>query len=261
MRLRIQGRPEKVLTVKQLPKIVISLFLLAVSYLSQAADIAPIRVAVASNFKNSLTEIAANYAEQSGQKIIISSASTGTLYNQIRHGAPFDLFLSADKKRAQLIEQSSLGVQGSRFTYAQGQLTFWAPREAKVDLTTLKQYSGRFAIANPKLAPYGLAAEQTLKKLHFWTQFSYVQGANISQTYQFIESGNVGAGLVAYAQLLQNQQLKADQYYLIPVHLHQAILQQGVLLAATKQPEKVQQFIDYLISAEVQALIREKGYL
>ena len=241
--------------------IVISLFFLAVSFLSQAADIAPIKVAVASNFKNSLTEIAANYALQSGQKIIISSASTGTLYNQIRHGAPFDLFLSADKKRAQLIEQSGLGVKGSRFTYAQGQLAFWAPKEAKVDLTTLKQYSGRFAIANPRLAPYGLAAEQALKALHLWRRFSYVQGTNISQTYQFIESGNVEAGLVAYAQLLQNQQLKAEQYYLLPAQLHQAIVQQGVLLAATKQPEKVQQFIDYLLSDETQALLSEKGYL
>ena len=241
--------------------IVISLFFLAVSFLSQAADIAPIKVAVASNFKNCLIEIAANYALQSGQKVIISSASSGTLYNQIRHGAPFDLFLSADKKRAQLIEQSGLGVKGSRFTYAQGQLAFWAPRQAKVDLSTIKQYSGLFAIANPRLAPYGLAAEQTLKTLRFWSQFSYVQGANISQTYQFIESGNVEAGLVAYAQLLQNQQLETEQYYLIPAHLHQAILQQGVLLTATKQPEKVQQFIDYLISPEVQGLIREKGYL
>ncbi|HEY5716511.1 MAG TPA: molybdate ABC transporter substrate-binding protein [Psychromonas sp.] len=250
------------LRIKNSISIVISLFFLALSFLALAADFAPIKVAVASNFRNSLTEIAANYTVQSGQKVLISSASSGTLYNQIRHGAPFDLFLSADQKRAQLIEQSALGVKGSRFTYAQGQLAFWVPRQqAKVDLTTLKQYSGRFAIANPRLAPYGLAAEQALKALHLWRQFSYVQGANISQTYQFIESGNVEAGLVAYAQLLQNPLLKAEQYYLLPAHLHQPIVQQGVLLAAAKQPEKVQQFIDYLISAEVQALLREKGYL
>lgn len=247
--------------LKNCVNLIISFFFLVVCFLSQAADIAPIKVAVASNFKNCLTEIAANYTVQTGQKIIISSASTGTLYNQIRHGAPFDLFLSADKKRAQLIEQSSLGVKGSRFTYAQGQLAFWAPGEAKTDLSTLKQYSGRFAIANPKLAPYGAAAEQALKTLHLWSQFSYVQGANISQTYQFIESGNAGAGLVAYVQLLQNQQAKNKQYFLLPAHLHQTILQQGVLLAAAKQPEKVQQFIDYLISPEVQASLRAKGYL
>ena len=156
------------IAIKASIKVAMTLSLLVFSQLTQAADQTAIKVAVASNFKSSLIEIGNYYEAQTGQRIIISSASTGTLYNQIRHGAPFDLFLSADKKRAQLIEQSQFGIIGSRFTYAQGQLAFLAPKQAKVDLVTLKQYSDRLAIANPKLAPYGLAAKETLQQLHLF---------------------------------------------------------------------------------------------
>jgi len=247
--------------IKTSIKIASTLFFLALSCLTQAASQIPIKVAVASNFKNSLAEIAGRYKAKTGQSILISSASTGTLYNQIRHGAPFDLFLSADKKRAQLIEQSAQGVAGSRFTYAQGQLAFWAPLQTEVTLSDLKQYRGQLAIANPKLAPYGLATTESLKSLQLWTHFSYVQGANISQTYQFIESGNARAGFVAYALLVQNRQVNSESYFLIPHHLHKDILQQGVLLKAAQQPQEVQKFIDYLTSNEVQSLIRARGYL
>ena len=242
-------------------KILIALILSVFSYQTLAVEQTAIKVAVASNFKTSLTEIAKNYKAQTGQSILISSASTGTLYNQIRHGAPFDLFLSADKKRAQLIAQSPQGIAGSSFTYAQGQLAFWATQQTGVSLDSLKQYKGKLAIANPKLAPYGLAAQQSLKSLELWSHFNYVQGANISQTYQFVDSGNVRAGLVAYAQLVQNKQISRDSYIVLPEYLHKKILQQGVLLKAAKQPEEVQKFIDYLTSDSVQSLIRDKGYL
>ncbi|WP_028862891.1 molybdate ABC transporter substrate-binding protein [Psychromonas aquimarina] len=219
---------------------------------------ASIKVAVASNFKTTLNEIALRYQQLSGDKVIISSASTGTLFNQIRHGAPFDLFLSADSERAVLIEDSKYGVKGSRFTYAQGRLAFWLPQGEKVNQQTLLDFSGRLAIANPKLAPYGLASKQTLKQLNLWQRFSYIKGANIAQTYQFIDSGNINAGFVAYSLLLQNNK---QHYYLIPDNLHQPILQQGVLLTAAADNKKVLNFINYLKSETTQAFIREKGYL
>lgn len=234
-------------------KLLLSVLLLITSSYSYSA----IKVAVASNFKTTLTEIAHNYEQQTGHKVLISSASTGILYNQIQHGAPFDLFLSADSERALLIEDSLKGVKGTRFTYAQGILAFWMPHNTNVNQQSLQNYQGRLAIANPKLAPYGLASQETLQQLALWQQFSYVQGANISQAYQFIDSGNIEAGLVAYSLLLQNNE---TNYFLIASELHQPILQQGVLLAGSKKASEVQTFIDYLTSESVQSLIRAKGY-
>ncbi|WP_415229789.1 molybdate ABC transporter substrate-binding protein [Psychromonas sp.] len=220
---------------------------------------ASIKVAVASNFKTTLMEIAADYEQQTGQQILISSASTGILYHQIQQGAPFDLFLSADLKRAKLTEDSNKGVKGSRFTYAQGRIALWMPQSLEpVNLSSLQKFRGRVAIANPKLAPYGLAAEQALTHLNLLTQFSYVQGANISQTYQFVDSGNVEAGFVAYSLLLEHQ---ADHFVLIPAGYYQPILQQGVLLSGSTQTREVQDFMNYLTSEKTQKVIRSKGYL
>jgi len=220
---------------------------------------AALKVAVASNFKVTLDEIAVRYQQQTGERIVISSASTGTLYNQIRHGAPFDLFLSADSERAQLIEQSSFGMPGSRFTYAQGRLAFWQPKSSGiVDENTLLALTGRVAIANPRLAPYGLAAQQALQTLKLWSTLSYIKGGNISQTYQFIDTGNIASGFVAHSLLLQNN---ATNYYLLPIDSHQPILQQGVMLSNSTDHQAVQQFIDFLQSESIVKFIRSKGYL
>jgi len=220
---------------------------------------AALKVAVASNFKVTLEEIATRYQHQTGEEIVIASASTGTLYNQIRHGAPFDLFLSADSERARLIEQSPLGVAGSRFTYAQGQLAFWQPNSTNVvDQHSVLTLNGRVAIANPKLAPYGLAAQQALQSLKLWSKLSYIKGSNISQTYQFIDTGNIASGFVAHSLLLQNNE---NNYYLLPSNSYQPILQQGVLLSNSKNLQAAQQFIDFLQSASTVMFIQSKGYL
>lgn len=220
---------------------------------------ASLKVAVASNFKVTLDKIATLYQQQFGQKILVSSGSTGTLYHQIKHGAPYDLFLSADSERARLIEQSSLGITGSRFTYAQGELAFWYPRgEHPVNEDSLLAFKGRVAIANPKLAPYGLAAQQALQTLHMWSKLSYIKGANISQTYQFIDTANIEAGFVAHSLLLQNSE---TNYYLLPIDSYQPILQQGVMLTNSKNSIAVQQFVDFLQSETIVKLIRSKGYL
>lgn len=220
---------------------------------------ATLKVAVASNFKVTLEEIISLYSQQSDQKILVSSGATGVLYNQIKHGAPFDLFLSADSERAALIEESTSGVKGSRFTYAQGKLAFWVPKsEHEVNQQTLFSYNGRVAVANTKLAPYGLATQQALQKLDLWDKFSYVTGNNISQTYQFIDTGNVRAGFVALALLLQNQQ---SDYYLLPIDSYLPILQQGVMLANSQNKKALQAFVDFIKSQKVQSFIRSKGYL
>lgn len=220
---------------------------------------AALKVAVASNFKVTLEKIVSLYQQQYDQEIVISSASTGTLYNQIKHGAPFDLFLAADSKRALLIEQSPLGIEGSRFTYAQGRLAFWYPHsESHVDKSNLMHFNGRVAIANPKLAPYGLAAKQALQTLQLWSKLSYIQGNNIVQTYLFIETGNIKAGFVAYASLVQKGE---KNYYLLPLDSYQPILQQAVMLTKSKDKVALQHFVDFLKSDPIVKLIQTKGYL
>ena len=220
---------------------------------------ASLKIAVASNFKVTLSDIIKLYAQKSDQKVLISSGSTGILYNQITHGAPFDLFLSADKQRAELIEQSAVGVSGSRFTYARGKLAFWLPGSmTEVNQSSLIDFEGRVAIANPQLAPYGLATKQALQTFNLWQKFSYIKGNNIAQVYQFIDTGNIGAGFVAHTLLLQN---KATKYFLLPTDSYQPILQQGVMLSASKNKKAAQQFIDFLQSDSIQHFIRSKGYL
>jgi molybdate transport system substrate-binding protein len=220
---------------------------------------ASLKIAVASNFKVTLEEIITLYAHQSDQQILVSSGSTGVLYNQINHGAPFDLFLSADKERAELIEASEYGLKGSRFTYARGKLAFWVPNsDQAVNENTLLTYKGRVAVANAKLAPYGLATQQALETLNLQQNFSYVTGNNISQTYQFIDTGNIEAGFVAQALLLQNKQ---SHYYLLPSESYQPILQQGVMLSGSSDKQVLQKFVDFLQSKDIQEFIRRQGYL
>lgn len=218
---------------------------------------AAVKVAVASNFTQTLTEIAHLYETQTGQKVLISSASTGTLYNQIMHGAPFDLFLSADSERAEKLENSSFAINGSRFTYAIGQLAYWQPNSKVVTESSLRNFKGRLSIANPKLAPYGLAAKQALIKLKLWVSMSVVQGTNIAQAYQFVDTRSAKAGLVAYSLLLQNEQ---KDFYLLSPEYYEPIRQQGVQLD-TNNISQTKQFIDYLKSPEIQKFIQSKGYL
>ncbi|MCP4325508.1 MAG: molybdate ABC transporter substrate-binding protein [Psychromonas sp.] len=220
---------------------------------------ASLKIAVASNFRVTLSEIVALYKQQSEQKILISSGSTGILYNQITHGAPFDLFLSADSERAKLIELSKLGVDGSRFTYAQGQLAFWYPRSSEaVNQKQLHNFKGRVAIANPKLAPYGLATKQSLQTLKKWSQLSFIKGNNVTQAYQFVDTGNVKAGFVAYALIVQNRE---SNFYLLPTDSYQPILQQGVMLSGSTNSAELQKFVKFLQSDSIQSLIRSRGYL
>ncbi|MCK5819539.1 MAG: molybdate ABC transporter substrate-binding protein [Psychromonas sp.] len=236
-------------------RLFILLFLSFSSFIAHAE----IKIAVASNFKMTLIDIAKEYKHEIGKTVIISSASTGILFNQIMHGAPFDLFLSADVARARLIESSPQGVMGSRFTYARGQLAFWQPKSpVQVTADSLSHYKDRIAIADPKLAPYGLATKQALISMKLWKNHQYIQGTNIVQTYQFIDSGNINAGFVAYVLV---KKLPKKQYYLLPTDLFQPIEQQGVILAKSRHLNETKQFVNFLKSAKIKQLIQQKGYL
>ena len=222
---------------------------------------APLRVAVASNFADPLRAIADAYEASHGHRIEVIAGSSGKLYAQIRHGAPFDVFLSADSERPRALEQRGIAVAGSRFTYAVGRLALWSPDATlTVDsIDALEDRPGsRVAIANPRLAPYGRAARQALQALGRWSDLErrLVRGENIAQTFHFVVSGNAALGFVALSQLTADPPL-GGSFWLVPIALHDPIEQQ--LVRITGHPHATA-FIDYLRSPPVLARIRDFGY-
>jgi molybdate transport system substrate-binding protein len=239
-------------------QLAICILLLAPIYVMADA----IRVAVASNFSEAAKEIAARYEQRSGQKLILIFGSTGKHYAQIKHGAPFDIFFAADARRPRLLEEEGAAIAGSRFTYARGRLVLWSPREGFIDKQGRILETGQFtrlAIANPKLAPYGRAAQEVLQAKGLWNALRQrmVRGENIGQTYQFVKSGNSALGFVAYSQIKRSNQAVAGSYWLIPQTLYQPIEQQVILL---RDNPVVREFIAYLQEPEAQTIIRAYGY-
>lgn len=221
-----------------------------------------IKVAVASNFTTAARSIAARFQQQSGHRVRLSFGSTGRHYAQIAHGAPFDIFLAADRERPQRLEAEGLAVAGSRFTYAFGRLALWSPQAGLLDdeshgLATPDKR--RIAIANPKLAPYGRAARQVLERLGLWqsVQDRLVRGENIGQTYHFVHSGGAALGFVALSQLRQPGTPDGGSEWLPPAELYDPIEQQAVLL---QDSDAARAFLDFLRSANGRAIIQAHGY-
>ncbi|MBT5028201.1 MAG: molybdate ABC transporter substrate-binding protein [Nitrospinaceae bacterium] len=223
-----------------------------------------VHVAVASNFLNPLKKIAQQYKQDTGNALIVISASTGKLYAQARHGAPFDILLAADAKRPALLEQDGIGVMGTRFTYAVGALVLWSlDSEAVQGAESLAQMNkGRLAIANPKTAPYGKAAQETLMQLGVWQKLkpALVRGENIAQTLQFVATGNAQMGLIAKSQLEDpNFKLKGSHWD-IPIHMHDPVTQQAILLKPGRGNLAAQQFMEYLKSPSAKNIMKQYGY-
>ena len=244
------------------PALLGQLACLIVSLLPNCVRAEVIHIAVASNFREPAREIAARYEQLSGQQLILSFGSTGKHYAQIRHGAPFDVFFAADAWRPRLLEEEGVAIADSRFTYARGCLVLWSPQKGFVDNQGKVLETGQFnrlAIANPKLAPYGRAAQEVLQAKGLWNamQPRMVRGENIGQTYQFVKSGNAELGFVAYSQVISPNQTVTGSYWLIPQTLYQPIEQQVVLL---RDNPAIQDFIDYVRGPVAQTIIRSYGY-
>ena len=229
--------------------------------LSFSVEAAPLRIAVAANFKPVLDELAQRFEQKTGKHLTVSSASTGVLYNQIVNGAPFDVFLSADSERPRLLEDRGLIVPDSRQPYARGILVLWNTSDQPVSLKELKDYKGRIAMANPLTAPYGLAAEQTLKNLGVWhnEQKRRVTGNSIQQAWQFVASGHIQLGLVAKAQLI-DPKYQNTQVTKIPQNLYDPIQQELVVLKRSQQPEIARVFAEFVLSQKSQKYIGSQGY-
>ncbi len=226
---------------------------------------AEVNVAVASNFTQPMKRIAQDFERETGHKATLSFGGTGQFYAQIRNGAPFAILLSADDETPQKLEQEGLAVKGSRFTYAIGQLVLWSKRPGFVDSRAEILKSGGFdkiAIANPKLAPYGAAAIETLDTLGLRdrTAPKFVEGSNITQTFQFVASGNAPLGFVALSQVLENGQLKEGSAWIVPSSMHTPIKQEAVLLSSGKDNAAATALLKYLQGERAKTVIQSFGY-
>jgi molybdate transport system substrate-binding protein len=220
-----------------------------------------VQVAVAANFTEPAKDIAAAFTAATGHKALLSFGASGQLYAQITHGAPYQLFLSADAERAQRAEADGLAVAGSRFTYAVGRLALYSKSLDLADGAKVLK-TGRFehlAVADPAAAPYGLAAAETLRKLGLYDQLKpkLVTGANITQTYQFVATGAAELGFVAYSQVIHE---KAGSVWLPPRDAYAPIAQQAVLLKTGAAEPAAKAFIAFLKGRAAQAIIERYGY-
>ena len=235
---------------------------LAVQAQARAGEV---QVAVAANFTAPMQKIAAQFEQDTGNKAVLSFGATGKFYAQIRNGAPFEVFLAADDATPAKLEHEGLGVSGTRFTYAIGQLALWSPKADYVDARGDVLRGGRFAhlaIANPRTAPYGAAAVETLKKLNLYEglQPKLVQGENIAQAQQFVGSGNAELGFVALSQVWQDGKLGSGSAWIVPSNLHSALRQDAVLLKQGEANPAARALASYLKSDKARAIIRAYGY-
>ncbi|WNM60129.1 molybdate ABC transporter substrate-binding protein [Candidatus Nitrospira allomarina] len=225
-----------------------------------------VRVAVGANFLTTLNVIVTNFQIDTGHTVVVSSGSSGKLYAQIKNGAPFDVFLSADAERPELLEAEGLAVKGSRFVYAVGRLTLWSPDSNMVhgDGQTVlsKGHFDHLAIANPKTAPYGRAAQQTLKKMGLWESLTdrIVQGENIGQAFQFVFSRNAQLGFVALSQVLDSKINGSGSRWDVPTSFHESLEQEAVLLGTGQNHAGARTFLDFIKGDKGRAIIERFGY-
>ncbi|WP_286265100.1 molybdate ABC transporter substrate-binding protein [Thalassotalea atypica] len=233
--------------------------LVVFSWQTQATTL---RVATAANFAPTLRTLTPHFETSYGIKIQIISAATGTLYQQIKHGAPFDLFLSADSQRPEKLVEENYALAHSLTPYAIGQLSFYSEKYPEL---SFEQYCaqpdkfGRLAIANPRFAPYGIAAQQALQFKSVWNKInrSLILGINVNQTFQQTRSIAASVGIVAASQLRQHN-LRLQP---IPLTYYQPIVQKAAILQSSHNPKSAQQFINYLTSDAIQKRLATLGYI
>ena len=235
--------------------------LLGAALTAQADEVS---VAVAANFTAPMKQISADFEKDTGHKVVASYGSTGKFYAQIKNGAPFEVLLSADDETPARLIKENTAVAGSAFTFAVGKLVLWSPKQAIVDGSGQVLKNGGFdhiAIANPKTAPYGAAAVASMKALGVLGALEpkFVVGENITQTHQFVSTGNALLGFVALSQVLVDGKITGSSW-VVPAKLHAPILQDAVLLDKGKGKPAAQAFLKFLKTDQAKAVIQSYGY-
>lgn len=224
-----------------------------------------VQVAVAANFSAPMQAIASAFEQDSGHSVRTAFGATGQFYAQIVNGAPFEVFISADDSTPAKLLSEGYGVAGTDFTYAIGSLVLWSAKEAYVDGEGAILKSDKFkhlAIANPRTAPYGLAASQVLAKLGLseTLKTKLVEGQNIAQTLQFVASGNAELGFVALSQVYKDGKITNGSAWPVPAALHEPIKQNALLLNKGQNNPAAKALLEYLKGPRAAAVIKSYGY-
>jgi molybdate transport system substrate-binding protein len=225
-------------------------------------------VAAAADMSAALPELAAAYTKKTGQTVKLSFGASGNLTTQIRNGAPFDIFLSADEQYPQQLITEGLALKDTLYRYAIGRLVLWVPTDSPLDLSKLGIQAlldpsvKKISIANPSTAPYGRAAEAALKHFGIYDQVSsrLVLGENVSQAAQFVESGNAQAGLIALSHALAPAMKDKGRYWVVPLDAYPTLNQAAVVLLRSKQQDAARKFLEFLRTPEATSLLSSYGF-
>lgn len=221
-------------------------------------------IAVASNFNHTMKILIQEFEKTSSHQIKASYGSSGKIYAQIHHGAPFQVFFSADQLKPLALYNEGFTID-KPFTYALGALALWSSNRDFKHQELEKLQSGEFnklALANPKLAPYGIAAMDTLAALSLIeeTRKKWIQGENIAQTYQFVGTGNADLGFVALSQVIHKHNASKADFWKVPAHLYSPIRQDAVVLKSAKNNAAVWDFLDFINSHQGRMITQSFGY-
>lgn len=236
--------------------------LLATAGIAHADEV---QVAVAANFAAPMKDIASKFEQDTGHKVLSTVGSTGKFYAQIKNGAPFEILLSADDETPAKLEKEGAAVSNTRFTYAIGKLVLWSAQPGVVDgqgeVLKVANFQ-HLSIANPKLAPYGAAAVETMRKLNVYNKLEakFVVGESIAQAQQFTASGSAELGFVAMSQVYEAGKLKSGSAWVVPGSLYTPIRQDAVILEKGRGKPAVEALIKYMKSEKAKAVIRSYGY-
>jgi len=227
-----------------------------------------ITVAAAADMSSVLPQIVAAYTEKTGQSVKLSFGASGSLTNQIENGAPFDIFFSADEQYPQQLIKEELALKETLYRYAVGQLVLWIPADSPLVLselginTLLDPSIKKIAIANPATAPYGRAAEATLRHFGIYDKVSsrLVVGENIAQAAQFVETGNAQAGLIALSHAVAPALKDRGRYWKVPLDAYPTLNQATVVLSKSKQKDAARKFLDFVRTPEATSLLTSCGF-
>ena len=241
-------------------------FLFLVSLLGTAVSAQELKIAAASDLTAAMQKIGVAFTRQTGVQLKFSFGSSGNFFAEIRNGAPFDVFLSADRSYPETLDQAGKSDRGT-IIYARGKLVLWTSN-ATLDLKAenLGTLTGRkvnkVAIANPEHAPYGRAAVASMLHFKIYDQVKpkLVLGENVSQAAQFAQSGNADVAMIALSLALSDTMKKSGRYALVPVDSYPVLDQSAIVLRSSQDKQNAHRFVEFLLTPAAQKILNEYGF-
>ena len=251
-------------------RVLLALFALTALFyigLPATANAGELKIAAAADLTFAFKDVGARFEKQTGNSLKLTYGSSGNFFSQIQNGAPFDLFFSADVSYPQKLEAASLAEPGTIYDYARGKLVIWVPNASKLDLSRglsvlLDPGIRKIAVANPLHAPYGVAAVAALHHdgIYDKVKDKLVLGENISQTAQFVQSGNADVGLLALSLAVAPAMKTTGRYVEVPASDYPPLIQAGVVVKSSRNKELANQFMKFLKEPETVALMAQYGF-